>query len=70
MSSDHASAATIAGFPALETGKGSARPPVVFIHGSFATHLPWQGWMEEFPSGFTACSFHAWKLALRRAGEG
>lgn len=48
MSSDHASAVTIAGFPALETGKGSARPPVVFIHGAFATHLPWQGWMEEF----------------------
>ena len=48
MSNDLAIATTIAGYPALETTNDSKRPPVLFIHGSFATHLPWAGWMEEF----------------------
>ena len=48
MSSDLMIATTIAGFPALETTNESKRPPVLFIHGAFATHLPWAGWMEEF----------------------
>jgi pimeloyl-ACP methyl ester carboxylesterase len=48
MSSELAVATTIAGFPALETPTASKRPSVLFIHGSFVTHLPFAGWMEEF----------------------
>ncbi len=39
---------TIAGFPALRTIAAAARAPVVFIHGSFVTHLPFAGWMDVF----------------------
>jgi pimeloyl-ACP methyl ester carboxylesterase len=48
MSSDQAVATTIAGFPALKSTVNSAKPPIVFIHGAFVTHLTWAGWMEEF----------------------
>lgn len=48
MSSDHTIATTIAGFPALVTAASSKRPPVLFIHGSFVTHLTYRNWMEEF----------------------
>ena len=48
MSSELTVATTIAGFPALVTPVTSKRPSVLFIHGSFVTHLPFAGWMEEF----------------------
>jgi pimeloyl-ACP methyl ester carboxylesterase len=40
------SSTTLAGFPAIRTAGTSDRPPLLFIHGAFATHQPFAGWME------------------------
>ena len=48
MSKSFVSETRIAGFPALASSNRSAHPPIVFVHGAFATHLPFSGWMETF----------------------
>jgi pimeloyl-ACP methyl ester carboxylesterase len=37
-----------AGFPALETQGNAAWPALLFVHGAFATHFPFAGWMRFF----------------------
>lgn len=38
---------TLAGFPAITTPGATDRPPLLFIHGAFATHQPFAGWMTH-----------------------
>jgi pimeloyl-ACP methyl ester carboxylesterase len=47
MSSELISSATIAGFPAHVTPVRKGRPPVVFIHGAFVDHVPFDNWLGE-----------------------
>jgi hypothetical protein len=42
----HVSPTTLAGFPAIETAGSANRPPLLFLHGAFAGHLPFAGWMS------------------------
>lgn len=36
---------SLAGFPALRTASANDRPPLMFVHGAFATHQPFAPWM-------------------------
>lgn len=47
MSSNLISETTIAGFPAHITPVQKARPPLVFIHGAFVDHVPFDTWLGE-----------------------
>ncbi len=38
----------VAGFPALQTAGDPARPPLLFIHGSFVGHAAFAGWLDYF----------------------
>jgi pimeloyl-ACP methyl ester carboxylesterase len=46
MSSAQVRPAAVAGFPAIATAGAPGRPPLLFIHGSFATHRCFAAWME------------------------
>ncbi|MBI2719701.1 MAG: alpha/beta hydrolase [Rhizobiales bacterium] len=47
MSSDLISEIVIAGFPAHLTEVRKGRPPLVYIHGAFVDHQPFDGWLGE-----------------------
>jgi pimeloyl-ACP methyl ester carboxylesterase len=52
-----------AGFPALETQGERDRPPLLFVHGAFATHRPFAGWLRFFAT-------RGWRtLAVARRGR-
>ena len=60
MSSDMIHQTTVAGFPAIETRLQSAKPRLLFLHGAFATHACWRGWVAAFADrgwNATAASF-------------
>ncbi len=46
--SSQVSSTTLAGFPAITVPGATDRPPVLFIHGAFAGHEPFAGWMSVF----------------------
>lgn len=48
MAISTASQFTIAGFPAIQAGSPSERPPVLFVHGAFVDHVSFAPWIEYF----------------------
>src|SRR4051812_35949623 len=53
----------LAGFPAIETEGSLERPRLLFLHGAFATHFPFAGWLGFFEE-------RGWRaLALARRGR-
>jgi pimeloyl-ACP methyl ester carboxylesterase len=46
MESNHAVSTNIAGFPALRTRVETTNPILLFVHGAFVGHAPFQPWME------------------------
>jgi pimeloyl-ACP methyl ester carboxylesterase len=54
---------TLAGFPAIRIAGVGDRPPLLFVHGAFAGHEPFAGWM-------TALAAAGWPgIAVGRRGE-
>lgn len=38
----------LAGFPAIESGRGTGRPPLLLLHGAFCTHACFRAWVRLF----------------------
>jgi pimeloyl-ACP methyl ester carboxylesterase len=64
MSSTAAAPTTLAGFPALRSEGRTAQPPLLFLHGAFASHVSFAGWMDVL-------SRAGWRgFAVSRRGRG
>jgi pimeloyl-ACP methyl ester carboxylesterase len=62
MDSGQVSPTILAGFPAIATRGSADRPPILFVHGAFAGHLPFARWM-------TALANAGWRgVAVGRRG--
>jgi pimeloyl-ACP methyl ester carboxylesterase len=67
MAISSASQFTLAGFPAIQAGSPSERPPLLFVHGAFVDHVSFGPWLEFF----AARGWHCVAAARRgRAGLG
>jgi len=48
MNSNSIKSSSIAGFPAIEAGPKSERPPLLFVHGAFVGHENFRPWVQYF----------------------
>jgi pimeloyl-ACP methyl ester carboxylesterase len=48
MNSNAVKSSILAGFPGIEAGPKSERPPLLFVHGAFVTHESFRPWVQYF----------------------